>query len=192
MRSTAELPAGSEALRPLLLSLRPRFAQAILDGTKTVELRRTRVSAPEGTLLILYASAPIMSVVGVARLSGRVSDTPSCIWQRYGSRTGLSRDEYDRYFVGSRIATAVLIETSRPLIHGFTLAKLRESQAGFRPPQSFRYLSERDPQPLRGLAQLHAEEMCGAVQTFNPTVERTSCLHGHGKVKLSEALPPAL
>ncbi|SFO06949.1 ASCH domain-containing protein [Amycolatopsis rubida] len=52
------------------MSLRPRFAEAILDGTKTIELRRTRVSAPPGTKLVLYASAPTMAVVGIATLIG--------------------------------------------------------------------------------------------------------------------------
>jgi predicted transcriptional regulator len=77
------------APRPLLLSLRPRFAQAILDGTKTVELRRTRVSAPPGTLLVLYASSPVMAVVGVAPLADRDAASLATIWRRYRDKLGL-------------------------------------------------------------------------------------------------------
>ena len=51
------------------MSLRPRFAYAILSGAKTVELRRMRVSATPGTTIIIYASSPVMSVVGLATLA---------------------------------------------------------------------------------------------------------------------------
>ena len=38
--------------RTLLLSLRPRFADAILSGAKTVELRRRPINADPGTPII--------------------------------------------------------------------------------------------------------------------------------------------
>ena len=52
------VPTAEEALDParaLVLSLKPRFAEAILSGTKTVEVRRVmpRITVP--TLALLYA-----------------------------------------------------------------------------------------------------------------------------------------
>jgi len=157
--SAAEPAEETAAPRPLLLSLRPRFARAILEGTKTVELRRTRLTASSGTLLILYASAPVMSVVGVARLASTVIDTPDSVWNRYGHFASVSRAEYDQYFVGARLATAVLLDRPRRLESGYSLAELREAQVKFRPPQSFRYLAEHDPPVLQHLSD---EVLCGA------------------------------
>src|SRR5262249_3864527 len=86
---------------PLLLSLRPRFAQLILAGGKTVELRRRSVNAPPGTLVILYASSPTMAIVGTARLRDvQVLDIESA-WNRHRRRLGLSRTEFDSYLDGS-------------------------------------------------------------------------------------------
>src|SRR3954452_1110919 len=103
------------ARRSLLLSLRPRFAQAILDGVKTVELRRTRVSAPPGTLLVLYASSPVMAVVGVATLIDRETDSSEVIWRTFGPRLGLSRVEFVDYLAGVENATALSVADPRPL-----------------------------------------------------------------------------
>jgi len=139
------------APRPLLLSLRPRFAQAILDGTKTVELRRTRVSAPPGTLLVLYASSPVMAVVGVATLADRDTAGPMVIWRRYRGRLGLSRAEFADYFTGAEHATALAIAAPRALPEPLTLSWLR-SHAAFQPPQSYRYIAPTDPSPLTELA----------------------------------------
>ena len=53
------MPMAEDSLDParaLVLSLKPRFAGAILAGTKTVEVRRVmpRITVP--TLALLYAS----------------------------------------------------------------------------------------------------------------------------------------
>lgn len=53
----------------MLLSVHPRFATAILAGTKTVEVRRQRVAAPSGIPVLLYATAPTMAIVGMARIA---------------------------------------------------------------------------------------------------------------------------
>lgn len=142
-------------LRPLVLSLRPRFAESILNGTKTVELRRTRLSAPEGTCLILYASAPVMAVLGTAILAGRDTDTPEKIWRRHRRAVGLSRAEYEEYLAGARLATAVTVVSPQRLAMAYTLSALR-NQAPFQPPQSFRFLSEEDPAQLHDMAAFSA------------------------------------
>ncbi|WP_338602358.1 hypothetical protein [Saccharopolyspora sp. SCSIO 74807] len=143
--------------RPLLLSLRPRFAEAILTGSKTVELRRTRVAAPIGTELVLYASSPVMSVVGVATLLGRESGTPDSIWRKHKQHAGVRRREYDEYFAGSGLATALSIGKAQALAIPYTLAWLRD-EAAFQPPQSYRYLTSADPISLRRLAEMEPNQ----------------------------------
>jgi predicted transcriptional regulator len=133
------------------MSLRPRFAQAILDGVKTVELRRTRVSATPGTTIIIYASSPVMSVVGVASLLAVETGKPSALWRRHRRRLGLTRAEFDAYLDGTEIACCLSIGEPVTLPAPYALAWLRD-QAAFRPPQSYRYLAHGDPEPLHLLA----------------------------------------
>jgi predicted transcriptional regulator len=136
--------------RPLLMSVQPRFAEAILDGSKTVELRRTRVSAPEGSLLILYATAPTMAVVGLAVLHQRDTNLPDTIWRRYRPHMALRRDEFDAYLAGAYQATALTLRAPRRLSQTYPLAALRD-EAPFTPPQSYRYIAPADPHTLRQL-----------------------------------------
>lgn len=145
-------PQGDENPLPraLLLSLRPRFAHAILDGSKTVELRRTRVAAPPGTPLVLYASSPTMAVVGIATLSDRHTASPSTIWRKHRQNLGLTRAEFTEYLVGADQATALTISDIHTLANPLTLAWLR-THAAFQPPQSYRYVASTDPTPLHDL-----------------------------------------
>ncbi|MFC3452709.1 ASCH domain-containing protein [Amycolatopsis speibonae] len=101
-RTTRTTATGDAGPRPLVLSLRPRFAEAILDGSKTIELRRTRLQAPTGTSLVLYAASPVMAVVGVATLAGVETASPNRIWQRHRLAVTLDRTEFDIYFANLR------------------------------------------------------------------------------------------
>jgi predicted transcriptional regulator len=136
------------------MSLRPRFAQAILDGSKTVELRRNRVCAAPGSLIIIYASAPTMSVVGIATLAGIDTDQPSRLWKRHRQHIGLTRREFNDYLAGTEVASCLSIVAPRTLPVPYALAWLRD-YATFQPPQSYRYLAENDPEPLHALINSH-------------------------------------
>jgi predicted transcriptional regulator len=139
--------------RPIVLSLRPRFADAILNGSKTAELRRQRVNAPPGTPVILYSSSPVMAVVGTARIAAIQTSPPDQAWRHYRHRLGLSRDEFNTYLDGSSIACVLELATVQTLDSPLPLHQLRLT-ATFQPPQSYRYLSANDPAALRELSTL--------------------------------------
>lgn len=136
--------------RVLLLSLRPRFANAILDGTKTVELRRRPVNAAPGTRVILYSTAPTMAIVGTARLRTVDIRGPRAAWSRHRRDLALSKDEFDAYLEGSEHAYLLHLTQVCRLDEPLHLHQLRRD-GGFRPPQSFRYVADTDPYPLREL-----------------------------------------
>lgn len=148
--SVSSLAPDRPVARPLLMSLRPRFAQAILDGTKTVELRRSRVAAPPGTPILLYASTPVRSVLGTATLHNVDTDTPGRLWRRHRTRLGLSLEEFNNYLTGVTTASCLSITHVQPLPVPYGLAWLRD-HANFQPPQSYRYLALGDPEPLHTL-----------------------------------------
>lgn len=123
-----------------LLSVRPRFADALLDGTKTVEIRRRRVRIPEASLCLLYASSPVRAVVGAARVRRTHADTADVLWGRWGGCFGLSRVEYDSYLDGSTLPCAIVLAGAVRLPAPIPLDELRRRQADFVAPQSYRYL----------------------------------------------------
>ncbi|WP_078901591.1 ASCH domain-containing protein [Actinacidiphila yeochonensis] len=126
--------------RALLISVHPRFATAILEGSKTVELRRQRVAVPEGTPLVLYATSPVMALVGTARVSRVDSATPAAIWRQHRAHSGINRDEYDAYMQGASQASALVLDSPQNLDHSVPLTHLRAGGT-FHPPQSYRYIT---------------------------------------------------
>ena len=124
----------------LFVSIKPRFADKILAGEKSVELRRVRPAVSAGTLVIFYASSPTREVVGTGRIKAIETDTPTAIWERHRSALGLRRSEYRTYFEGVRQAVGIVLTEVERLPESIPLADLRERLAGFEPPQSFRYV----------------------------------------------------
>ena len=126
--------------RMLILSLKPRFAEAILSGEKTVELRRVEPKIKVPTRALVYATTPVRAMLGTCIVSAAVSDSLTTLWERYSSRTGLQYAEFLRYFNGVKVGAALTLHAAERFDSQIPLAELRSSPLGFRPPQSFAYL----------------------------------------------------
>ncbi|MFF8951918.1 ASCH domain-containing protein [Streptomyces sp. NPDC014940] len=129
--------------RAMLLSVHPRFASAILDGSKTVEVRRQRVAAPPGTPVLLYATAPTMALVGMARIAAVHVASPKEVWSAHRAQTGITRREYDAYMSGATQASGLTLEAPLSFDEPVTLGALRAAGT-FHPPQSYRYMKSDD------------------------------------------------
>ena len=133
----SELPGG----RAVLLSIRPRFADLILAGTKRVELRRSWPSGDIG-VMVLYSSSPVQRLVGLAYVD-RVNEADvTGLWQlacAYGG--GLTHDELVEYFDGKKTAYGIMIKSSRAAQRA---VDPKELFPDFTPPQSFQYLAPND------------------------------------------------
>lgn len=130
--------------RVLLLSIRPRFADMILAGSKTVELRRVRPGVEPGDRVLLYASSPVRELIGSCTVTALDVGQPDDVWSSHGSRTGVTRAEFDSYFEGAARSVAISLKEPRRVRRPRTLSELRERLPGFSPPQSFGYLADED------------------------------------------------
>jgi predicted transcriptional regulator len=129
---------GQGEERALLISVKPQYANAILEGTKTVELRRTRPNLPDGSLVILYSSTPTRAVVGWAHLTGVREGTPIEIWDNYGAAAAIEAPDYDAYFDGTDTAFALELDGVVAAVQPIPLDVIRS--IGIQPPQSWRYV----------------------------------------------------
>ncbi|MEV5436578.1 ASCH domain-containing protein [Streptomyces sp. NPDC052682] len=139
----------SDPERAMLLSVHPRFATAILAGSKTVEVRRQRVAAPPGTPVLLYATAPTMALVGMARIVSVHVASPREVWSAHRAQTGITQREYDAYMSGAAQASGLTLEDPVSFDEPVPLSALRATGA-FHPPQSYRYMKSGD---LRQVAE---------------------------------------
>ncbi len=125
----------------LLLSIHPQFAEAILNGTKSVEFRRRKpLRCDPGTRLLIYSSSPTCALVGTATIDEVQQDTPRKIWQACGRFGGISYPFYNTYFDSCKAAVGICLSDPKRLDHPVPLNVLRVLWPGFHPPQQFAYL----------------------------------------------------
>jgi len=125
----------------LLLSIRPKYAAMIFDGTKTVELRRVRPRVTAGDLVLVYASSPVKALLGAFEVARVVTAPPSLLWKQVESKAGISRDQFNQYFNGVEESYGIFLKRKWALNEPVELDELRERQSNFRPPQSYHYLT---------------------------------------------------
>ncbi|MCX4853899.1 ASCH domain-containing protein [Streptomyces canus] len=127
--------------RALLLSVHPQYAEAILLGTKTVEIRRRRVAVEPGTPLILYGTSSAKALLGAARIATVEVGGPDEVWELHHDHVGVGRAVFDRYVRGASEVTALGVEEPTPFAEPIPLARIRRVME-FRPPQSYQYVSD--------------------------------------------------
>ncbi len=124
----------------VVLSLKPRFAEAILSGVKTVELRRTVPKIVVPTRALLYATTPVRALRGTCIITNVQTADLAALWREYGSRSDLGQHEFQQYFDGVDMGTALVLTEPRAFGRRVPLQDLRAEPRGFRPPQSFAYV----------------------------------------------------
>ena len=121
----------------VLLSIRPRFAYAILEGTKTFELRRAVFRSSSVRKIVIYASSPVSLVIGEFTIDGILALEPNRLWAATASGVGIDQEFFDNYFSGREIGFAIKVR--RPRRYAKPL-RLEEHFGLSRPPQSLCYL----------------------------------------------------
>ena len=120
----------------IVLSIRPPYARAILEGKKTFEYRRS-IPRKEIDKILIYEAAPASMVVASTRIKQIICLPLDKLWLRTSQGSGISKEFFDRYFDGKEAGYAYELEDVHefeiplPLSH-FGLAKA---------PQSFAYYS---------------------------------------------------
>ena len=131
---------GLDPDRMVVLSLKPRFAEAILEGAKTVELRRTEPKIVVPTRALLYAASPVRALVGTCIIISVQPLDLVALWQEHGAGSGLLEREFQEYFEGVDMGTALTLVQPSAFHRQIPLQDLRARPKGFRPPQSFAYV----------------------------------------------------
>jgi predicted transcriptional regulator len=131
----------SAAQRNFLVSIRPTHADKIVEGRKTVELRRRFSTDAAGAFILIYSTSPTRAIVGSARIHAVHRLTLDKLWDNHGKAACVDRDTFDTYFSGLNEGYAIVLKDVKPFKHQFAAADL-EKRFGFVAPQSFMYLRQ--------------------------------------------------
>lgn len=124
----------------MLISIRPRHVADILDGRKTVEVRRARPTVSDGSLILIYATAPVQQVVATCVLAGIRTGGADRLWREFGADACLSRAEMRDYLRGASQPTVLLLRHVRELVTPVSLERMRQMIPRFHPPQTYRFV----------------------------------------------------
>lgn len=119
-----------------VFALKPEWADLILSGTKTVEIRRSRMKRMIDRMLIYRTGTGL--IVGEARVKGMHAAPPEIIWRGYGTESRIPKNLFEEYAKGADRLYAYRLEN--PIRYGKpkTLSDIGLKRA----PQSWCYLPE--------------------------------------------------
>lgn len=136
---------------PLLISLRPCFADLVFLGVKRAELRRRFARITDSREVFIYVTSPERSLRGGFRVDEVWKGTPDQIWDQVSSLAGIGKADFDAYYRGSAVAYALSIADVWELEEPVELDSLKEELGAFTVPQSWRYVKPREYELFRNL-----------------------------------------
>ncbi len=89
----------------MLLSIKPEYAQRIMEGTKEYEFR-TKRCRQDITRIIFYSTSPKSKVIGEAEIEEVLAGAPSTIWEMTKHAAGIPRHYFREYYKGRMVAIA--------------------------------------------------------------------------------------
>jgi predicted transcriptional regulator len=121
----------------VLLSIKPRFAEAIMDGGKKYEFRKNKFAKKDITYAYIYSTSPVKKIIGIFKIAEIIEDRPSALWDRLKDQSGISEKEFFDYFNNKETGFAFEIKEVEKFEEPLDPKILFPN---FVPPQSFCYL----------------------------------------------------
>ena len=97
-----------------LLSIKPQYANAILDGQKKVEFRK-RGFARVVTHIVIYATAPIGRIVGWFKVGKTEEKSPAGLWRSFSKVGGITEKDFNAYYKNTALGVAIGVSNPRRL-----------------------------------------------------------------------------
>ncbi|MDE6151575.1 MAG: DUF365 domain-containing protein, partial [Prevotella sp.] len=92
--------------------------------------------------VIIYASAPVKAVIGFGKVKNIIVCSPDEMWSKYSIRLGITRQDFDSYYVNHKKSIGIEFEMIKPIIP-IRLEDLKKVDANFHPPQIYRYVTNK-------------------------------------------------
>ncbi len=92
-------------MKAILLSIKPEYANKILNGTKKYEYRK-HLAQESIEKILIYSTCPEKKVIGEVDVIETLTMKKTQLWDHTKVTAGISRSKYREYFDGCMIAHA--------------------------------------------------------------------------------------
>lgn len=122
----------------ILLSIKPKYVNEIVNGNKKYEFRRRIFRSRDIDKIYIYSSFPVRKIIGLFVMGEIIEDSPLNLWANYKACSGMRRGDFFSYFSGKEKGFAIEI---RDLDLFDVPIDPKMHLPDFLPPQSFSYFS---------------------------------------------------
>lgn len=134
-----------DTLTSVILSIKPIFAQAIMNGTKKVEFRK-KIFKKSVDKVFIYSSSPEKKIIGYFTIGEIVEDTPEKLWEKFNSVGGIDKNSFFDYYKNSETGYSIGIKSFERFEEEIDPVEFFEK---FCAPQSYIYLDEKTAANMR-------------------------------------------
>jgi predicted transcriptional regulator len=117
------------------LSIKRIYAERIVSGVKTIELRKRPIGMELGDLILSYETAPDSIIRGGFIADKTIYLPVAKMWEQYSSVMGVEKEFYDSYFENCEVAYGTLVYQSF-CFHSLSLDQIHKLCPSFVPPQA--------------------------------------------------------
>jgi len=82
----------------VLLSIKPKYADAILSGNKRYEFRKNIFKRKDIEKIYIYSTSPLKKIVGSFVAGEIIEDDPARLWEKCHKYSGIDKVEFFNYF----------------------------------------------------------------------------------------------
>lgn len=124
----------------LIISVKPRFADLILTGEKTYELRRIKPNIKKNDRILLYVTAPRKELIATLSIENVYEEKIYPLYKLVKGKCGLNKTEFMTYFRDKDKGYAIKIKKVFRLSNPINWEELQ--RIDFHPPQLYQYAKE--------------------------------------------------
>lgn len=127
--------------KEVLLSVKPQYANLLVDGIKTVELRKKfPLDLAKGTKIYIYSSYPEKMVIGECCVENVEQLNIKKLWKIASIRSMISWESFKKYYEGHKSGVAISVNKAKRYDRPIKLEKVNPEIT--KAPQSYRYLPQ--------------------------------------------------
>jgi len=121
----------------VLLSIKPKYVEAMTEGRKSFEFRKSMFRNESIERVYLYSTQPIGKIVGSFKVGRVISADPRLLWETLGPMSGITDVDFFDYFKNTEVGFAIEIIDLQVFRTPVSPSLFIQ---GFKPPRSFMYI----------------------------------------------------
>lgn len=110
----------------LVMSIHPKYANAIMQGRKTVEIRRRFSPQNVGAHVLIYSTNPDSAILGSARISNAERFETATITSSFLEKTAANKIDLEKYADGLAYLWAITLEDVQPFDRPYQKSELEQ------------------------------------------------------------------